>query len=465
MDAKTPLSDGFPQASREIWLALAEKTLKGAGLETLDRTTPDGLKVRAFYDAVAAGPPTGPRPLRGGPGWDLRASIAESDPIAAEARILEALAGGATSVVISVGSPDRPGVRIEGAEAFARLTRGVMTDIAPVALDAGALGRAAALWLDAAAKASPAAPLAFHLDPASAFASRGAWVGSIAKEMAQSAALGRRLAEAYPRASLFLASGRVAHEAGGSAAAEIAFAAAGALAYAKALVGAGLSMSEAWGRIVLGLAVEGEPITAIAKLRAARLVWARLAGACGAALPARLECRPSERMLTRAEPWTNLVRLTCAGFAAAVGGADAVVLASPGEGVAAHLALNVQIILMEEAHLGQVADPAGGAWAIEAHTGDLARAAWDLFARIETEGGLIAALERGTIAAEVARGRDVIAAELARGARRIVGVTDFAPSQAPPTPAAGVGGRALDPPAPGDRCPPLTPIRLEDLVG
>jgi len=389
--------------------------------------------------------------------------------------VLAALAGGATSVLVRVEGRDHAGIRVGSAQDFSRLVDGVLTDIAPIALDAGPMGRTAASWLDAAAKASPSAPLAFHLDPLSAFATAGVFAGAIDGAIADSARLAARLADIYPLASLFLASGRVAHEAGGTPAQEIAMAAAAALTYAKALTEAGLTMAEAWERIVLGLTAEAEPLTAIPKLRAARLVWARLTGACGVAAPARIEARASGRMLTRADPWTNLVRLTCAGFSAATGGADAIVLGAHSEALeptpdaaALRLARNAQIILMEEAHLGRVDDPAGGAWAFETISQDLARAAWGRFSAIEAQGGLVAILESGVLAEQIAQAREALTLDLAEGRQRIVGVTDFAPAEevpaAPPAPDLSAG--PCDPPAPGpdSQCPPLRPIRLEDLA-
>jgi len=474
MDGTMHLADGFPAATREDWLALVAKTLKGVGVETLDRATADGLTVHALYDSGATTEAKS-RPQRANPGWDIRAAVGDPDPAASHDEILGALAGGATSVLLSLAARDHAGTRVGSADDFGRLIDSVLTDIATIALDAGPLGRTAAGWLDAAAKASPTAPLAFHLDPVCAFATIGVSAGPINGAIAESARLAARLADIYPRASLFLASGRVVHEAGGTPAQEIAMAAAAALTYAKALTEAGLSMAEAWERIVLGLAAEAEPLTAIPKLRAARLVWARLTGACGVAAPARIEVRASARMLTRADAWTNLVRLTCAGFAAATGGADAIVLAAHDsalttapDAAALRLARNAQIILMEEAHLGRVDDPAGGAWAFEALTLDLARAAWERLTAVEAQGGLVAALESGALAEQVALAREALTADLAGGQRRIVGVTDFAPAEPAPAapPAPDLSDGAFDPPhqGPDSHCPPLRPISLEDLA-
>ena len=472
-----PLAGDFAVATRADWLAAVEKTLKGAAVQTLAGRTPDGLAVQPLYAADGAPAPTtfSPAPRDGERAWDIRAPVAHPDPARANAQILEALAGGASSVLVRIDPSGRDGVAVGSAEGLARLLDGVMLEVAPVALDAGFLGAAYAEWLAAAAKASPAAPLAFHLDPLSALAAAGASPVPIESHLTAGADLASRLAETYPVASLFCASGLVVHEAGGSPAAELAFAAACALAYAKALTTAGMTAEAAFGRIVLGLSVDGDVFASIAKPRAARVIWAKIAGACGAGGPARIEARSSRRMLTRADPWTNLVRLTAAGFAAAVGGADAIVLDAFTDAIglpsplARRLARNTQLILMEEAHVGAVADPLAGAWAVETLTDDLARAAWSRFTAIEAAGGIVEALASGQIAAQVEADRLALKARIAAGEVKIVGVTDFVGGMASPVevePAPTISTPAPDPrlPGPDSVCPALVPIRLDGLA-
>jgi methylmalonyl-CoA mutase len=478
LDAPTlPLAADFPPAARADWLALVEKTLKGAGIETLAGRTPDGLAVEPLYtadDALAAAA------FRAAPrgrerAWDVRAVVAHPDPARANAEILDELAGGASSVLVKIDPTGADGVAIGSAHELEQLLEGVALDIAPVALDAGFLGVACAQWLATAAKASPAAAPAFHLDPLSALAGTGVSPGPIESHLIAGAGLAAGLAEIYPKASLFRAGGAVVHEAGGTPAQELAFAAAAGLAYTKALVRAGLSMEAAFARVVLGLAVDGDALASIAKLRAARTVWARMAGACGVTGRARIEARSSRRMLTRADPWTNLVRLTGACFAAGVGGADAVVLDAFTDAIGLptaqgrRLARNTSLIAMEEAHLGVVADPMAGSWAVEAMTADLARAAWSRFTAIEAAGGIVEALRGGLIAGQVDEARAQLKAALASGRTRIVGVTDFADAAKGPVdiePGAEVSAQAPSPrlPGPDSQCPALAPIRLEALA-
>ncbi len=248
--------------------------------------------------------------------------------------------------------------------------------------------------------------------------------------------------------------------------------AAAAAAYARALGAVRLPPDHALPRIVLGLSVDQQLLVSVAKLRAARRIWARIAGACGVEAPAQIEARSSQRMLTAADPWTNLLRLTLAGFAGAVGGADALVLGSftdalgaPTE-LARRLARNTQLILAEEAHLGRVADAMGGAWAIEALTNQLARQGWNCFQAIEREGGLAAALNSGALSAEVATVRRAREAAVAEGVLPILGVTRFPDPEPLPVevePAAEVHGGwrpEVRLPGPDDHCPALVPIRV-----
>ena len=360
--ATTLLAEGFPAATREAWSGLVEKTLKGAGLDSLVTRGPDGLAIQPLYERWRDGPTRDPR-RADLPVWDIRARIAQPNTLRANADLLEDLAGGATSALLVIARPGQPGIVAGSAVGMARLLDGVMPDVAPLALDAGFLGPLTADWLADAAKSAPAAELAFHFDPLSAFAAGGVSPGPIEAHLALAAERGAALTSTYPKASLFLASGKVAHEAGAAPAAELAFAAAAAVAYVKALAQAGLSAPDALKTLVLAVAVDDDILVSVAKLRAARVVWDKIAATWDGPTPARIEARAGLRGLTRAEPWTNLTRLTVAAFAAAVGGADAIVLPTFTDPLglptplARRMARNSQLILMHEAHLGEVSDP------------------------------------------------------------------------------------------------------------
>ena len=210
---------------------------------------------------------------------------------------------------------------------------------------------------------------------------------------------------------------------------------ASAVSYARALEAAGLRAGEALGRVTLGLSADNMTFVTLAKTRAARMLWGRLCEATGVAVPARIEARSSRRMLSAADAWTNLLRLTAAGFGAGAGGADALVLdpfdvvAGAPSALAVRQARNIQLVLMEEAHLGRVADPAGGSWFVESLTRELAQAAWGLFQTIEAGGGIVAGLDR--LADQVAQARAERDAALKDGQTQMIGVTVHRPADAP----------------------------------
>lgn len=451
-----PLADDFATPTLDQWRALAGKTAPEGLIEKLAWRTADGLEVAPLHTAQDAAQPLAARPAPAADPsrpWDLRAPLNAAEPADAAAEAREHLEHGAASVLLVCDPAAADHVAVNDADDLARALEGVLPEAAPVALDAGARGSLAANWLAVWAKGAPAAPLAFHLDPLSAAArDEGLDGAAMLAEAAQTAA---RHAPAYPRASLFMASGRFAHEAGGSEAQELGAMAASAVAALKALEAAGLAPDQALPRIVLGLSSDAEYFTGIAKLRAARAIWARIAAACGAPqVPARIEARSSRRMLARMDRWTNLLRLTAAAFGAGVGGADAVILdpfdqpLGPPTPLARRQLRNIQLVLMEEAHLGRVADPAGGAWFLERLTADLARAGWDVFQKLEADGGLLAGC--GRLADEVAEAREARAARLAAGDAVMIGVNAFPdPAEPPPPPPPA--------PAPGGR---FAPVRL-----
>ena len=469
------LAAEFDAADEGRWRALVEKGLKGRPFEELVSTTADGLAIKPLYTAADAGPLLAARPAPSEDverPWDLRAAVEHPDPARANEQALGDLVGGAQSLLLKLDASAADGVAVASQDDLARVLDKVLLELAPVALDAGWQGPDAANWLAVLAKGAPNAPLAFHMDPVSAFAETGASPGPVEAHLNAAAQSAARHAQAYPRATAFLASGRAAHEAGGSEAQELGLMAACAAAYLRAMVDdAGMGVTEAFGRVVLGLSANKDVFTTVAKLRAARAIWARMAELAGVDAPAKIEARSSRRMLAKRDPWTNLLRLTAAGFGAGVGGADAVILEPFTQplGLASDLARrqarNTQLVLMEEAGLGRVADPAGGSWLFERLTDDLARAGWAEFQKIEAEGGVLEALRAGRFQADVARARDARLAAIAEKRSPNLGVTAFPPAHDDPvaldTADRSRFARSMDVRQSGDdsRCQPLIPIR------
>ena len=449
----------FPTPSPADWKALAEKALKDRPLESLVHLDADQLVVRPLYGAATGVAPLfAPRPSDAdGRAWDLRTLVEGDEPAAVNAAVLADLEGGAASVVLK-GS-----VLTDSAPLTAALD-GVALELAAVGLDAGLDGPEAANALAVAGKGSPRARLMFHMDPVSAFAETGQAPRSLEEHLMLAANTAARHAGAYPDATFFLAGGRVVHEAGGSIGQELAFAAANAVALVRAAIDAGMTAEQALRGTVLGVAVDQEYFDSLAKVRALRLMWRSLSRAFGTETPAIIETRSSRRMLSARDPWPNLLRLTAAGFAGAVGGADAVVLDAFSrangrpDAFARRQARNTQLVLMEEAHLGRVDDPAAGSWFLDQRTRELAEAGWAEFRMIEAEGGVVEALRGHLVQPRVGRARQSLEAALASGAVQMVGVTKFV--DADPRPAPAEAEAPAMPEGGGDACVPLTPMHL-----
>ncbi len=416
----------FATPSPADWRALAETALKDRDLASLVHLDADGLDVRPLYAAANAGEAvTAPRPTHAdGRAWDLRVLVEGNDAVALNGVALAQLEGGAASLLV------RGGVTADS-DTLVQTLAGVQLELAEVALDAGLDGATAADALAVAAKGSPRAKLAFHMDPASAFVAQGGGARPLADYLELAGNTAARHAEAYPDARAFLASGWVVHEAGGTAAQELGYVLANAVALTDAAGRAGLSPEQTFRRMVLGVSLDQTYFDGLAKVRALRLIWRTFTRAWGAEAEAVIEARSSRRMLAARDAWPNLLRLTAAGFAGAVGGADVIVLdafsraAGLPDAFALRQARNTQLILMEEAHLGRVDDPAAGSWFLDTRTRDLAEAGWAAFQQIEREGGLVASIEGGGIQSRVAEAAETFMGRYTRGEAQLIGVTRY----------------------------------------
>ncbi|MEU5882557.1 methylmalonyl-CoA mutase family protein [Spirillospora sp. NPDC047279] len=439
------LATAFPPASRDRWREMVKGVLRKSGAAAddtpldeieglLTRDSYDGVPIAALYtgdDAPPGRPGLAPyvREVRpdgeGLAGWDVRQRHAHPDPAVTREAILADLENGATSVWLTLGAAGLP------VDALAEALRGVYLDLAPVVLDAGAeTEQAAEAFLALVAERGHAAEVSGGLgaDPLGLQARTGSGPGAAA-----AAGLAVRCAREFPGLRAITVDGTVHHDAGGSDAEELGGAVAAGVAYLRALTDAGLSVDEAFGQIEFRLAVNADQFLSIAKLRAARRLWRRVAEVSGASdgTVMRVHAVTSSAMMTRRDPWVNMLRTTVATFAAGVGGADAVTvqpfdarLGLP-DGFARRIARNTQTLLLEESSLARVVDPAGGSWYVERITEDLARAAWEWFTEIERAGGLAAALGSGLVADRLAATWARRREDIARRKAPLTGVSEF----------------------------------------
>jgi methylmalonyl-CoA mutase len=454
----------FPPATREQWLALVSGVLKGAPFEQkLMSSSYDGIAIAPLY---ARDP--GARTLPGrtaGASWRIVQRIDLPDAAAAHAQALHDLENGATALaLVFAGTIGAYGFGLR-TDAVARVLDGVILD-AGIAIDVQAgphspgVARQVTEVVAQRGIAPGAVDIAFGLDPLGDLAaglSASPWdAGDFASGVKALAAQGYR----GPFAA---ADGRVIHNAGGSEAQELAFVLATALAYLRALEAAGIALNDARRMIGLRLAAGADQFLTLAKFRALRKLWARIEDACGVVpAPAAIAAETAWRMMTRRDPFVNMLRAAAAVAAAGLGGAGSIAVvphtAAIGlpDGDARRIARNTQLILLEESNLARVADPAAGSGALESLTRDLCAMAWQGFQEIETAGGTAAALAQGLIQSKVAAVRTARERAVAQRKHALTGTSEFpdiaepmavvlAPSPLVPG-SAGVPPAALIPP-------------------
>jgi methylmalonyl-CoA mutase len=361
--------------------------------EKLTRTTLDGIGITPL--GTPGQPHTGVRPPRQG-SWDVRARLAGTDRTLLHEAALAELEGGVTSLWLTSGDD------------LATVLDGVLVDVAAVVGD-GTLATART-FLEYAGDRALADGTNLGVDPASLI---GAELAEVAR-----LALDRDIQG-------FVIDATTVHDRGASDAQELGWSLAAAAAYLRAAEAAGLQVEQAARVVEFRYAATGEQFPTIAKLRAARRLWSRMLTLCGAPVsPQRQHAVTSRPMMSRYDPYVNMLRTTVAAFAAGVGGADAVTVLpfdSPlgvPEEFGRRMARNTSALLVEESHVAVVSDPAGGAYAVEQLTDDLATAAWSELGRIEEEGS--AGFEQRVAAVVAERERQV-----ATRRRPITGLSEF----------------------------------------
>ncbi len=458
---------GFPAASHDEWRGLVDSVLKGEPFQRLESKTYDRLPIEPLYDrAAAARAVTGRAP---GAAWTLMQRVDHPDPATANAQALDDLQNGATGLVlVFAGSVSANGFGLAASAAsVARVLDGIGFAGAAIDLNLSPATRHVvgdiATLVKNRGMAPTAADLRFSINPIGGFAASGKSARGWDELGKSFAAMVGDLSGAGFRGPFGVADGRIIHNAGGSEAQELAFALASAVAYLRALESGGIAIETARDAIYFRLTADDDQFLTMAKFRAARKLWARIEASCGLApKPVLLTAETAWRMLTRRDPYVNMLRTTIAVAAAGFGGADAITalphtapLGLP-DAFARRVARNTQLVLLEESNLARVADPAAGSGAIEALTAALCSAAWSIFQDIEKTGGALAALQSAAIQKSVAAVRAERQKAVARGKDVLTGtnaypdlhetlpaVLDVAPVKPAPDEAGNITAEAL----------------------
>jgi methylmalonyl-CoA mutase len=429
-----PLASIFPAATREAWTDLVAGVLKGGDFDRkLVARTYDGLRIEPLYPKAE-----GASPLARATHvpWRIVQRVDHPAPAEANALALADLEQGADALsLVFAGAPAARGFGLEAASVddLDAALSGVKLDLIALRLDAGQDGDRAA-WLLVALAERRGHRLAeldvdLGLDPIGTAAATGTmpegWDDRLAATL-------RDLAGRGFAGHALLADGRPYHEAGASEAQELAAILATGLAYLRALEAGGHDLAATRDAIAFLAVTDADEFLSVAKLRALRRLWARIEEACGLVpKPIRLHAETAWRMTTRRDPWVNILRGTLAAFSAGIGGADTVTVlpfTAPlglADGFARRIARNTQLILIEESNLWRVADPVAGAGGFEALTDALMTEAWRLFQEIEREGGIVRALQAGTLQHRVAETRSRREAAVATRREPLTGTSEF----------------------------------------
>ncbi|HEX5212809.1 MAG TPA: methylmalonyl-CoA mutase subunit beta [Pseudolabrys sp.] len=476
MSDDLPLAAEFPPTDEAQWRKLVEAALKGASFDKLTSQTYDGLRIEPLYPRAASAKPVAGRAP--GQAWTLTQRIDHPDPAAANKQALDDLENGATGLtLVMAGAPAARGYGtvVKTAADFERALGGVMLDLISLRIETAPFaGRPVAMQVIdlVATRKLDASLLAidFGLDPVGDMARTGSallpWpelsarAGGTAKDLA---------AKGFTKARFLRADGRPVHEAGGSEAQELAFVVATGVVYLRLLEAAGFALDEARRRLTLLMAADADEFLTIAKFRAIRKLWARVEEACGLTpKPAYVAAETAWRMLTKRDPYVNMLRATVAVTAAGLGGADNIAVlphtASLGlpDAFARRVARNTQLILLEESNLAKVADPAAGSGAIEDLTAKFCAAAWAQFQQIENAGGVWAALEAGLVQKNVAAVRAERQKAAARRIDAMTGTSDY--PNLGETPAAVLDVPRVPPPKETGAKPSIEPLPSSRLA-
>ncbi len=453
----------------ERWRELAAKELKGAAPDSLTWETPEGIPVKPLFTAAdlegleTVGGLPGIEPFVRGPRatmyanrpWTIRQYAGFSTAEESNAFYRQNLAAGQMGLSVAfdlathrgydsdhprvVGDVGKAGVAIDSVEDMKILFDGIPLDKMSVSMTMnGAVLPVLAGYVVAAEEQGVAQEQltgTIQNDILKEFMVRNTYIYPPAPSMRIVADIIEYTAKNMPKFNSISISGYHMQEAGATAVQELGFTLADGLEYARYASSRGLSVDEFAGRLSFFFAIGMNFFMEVAKLRAARLLWARIMTDLGAQKPGskmlRTHCQTSGVSLTEQDPYNNIVRTAYEAMAAVLGGTQSLHTNSFDEAIAlpsdfaARIARNTQLILAEETGVTHVIDPLGGSYYVEALTQSLANEAWKLIEEVEGLGGMTKAVESGMPKLRIEEASARRQARVDRGEEVIVGVNKY----------------------------------------
>jgi methylmalonyl-CoA mutase len=459
----------FPEKTLADWQALAAKDLGGAGPDKLTWETPEGIAVKPLYTAedlekldtlgtLPGFPPylRGPRAtMYANRPWTIRQYAGFSTAEDSNKFYRENLKAGQMGLSVAfdlathrgydsdhprvVGDVGKAGVAIDSVEDMKILFDGIPLDQMSVSMTMnGAVLPVLAGYIVAAEEQGvPQEKLSGTIqnDILKEFMVRNTYIYPPGPSMRIVADIIEYTAKHMPKFNSISISGYHMQEAGATAVQELAFTLADGLDYVRAALSKGLKIDDFAPRLSFFFCIGMNFFMEIAKLRAARLLWARLIKRFDprnpASLALRTHCQTSGVSLTEQDPYNNIIRTTIEAMAAVLGGTQSLHTNSFDEALAlptpfsAKIARNTQLIIAEESGVPHVVDPLGGSYYVESLTHSVAAAAWALIEEVEALGGMTKAVESGMPKLRIEESAARRQARIDRGDEVIVGVNKY----------------------------------------
>jgi methylmalonyl-CoA mutase len=445
----------FPEHTYEQWHAAAEALLKGASFEQkLVSKTYEGITIQPIYRREDIADlehrkhfPGTASLVRGSQadgflkaGWEVSQELKASTPQALNGIIHEGLSGGQSELNLFVGCGQDDcctgGVRLDTAADVKAALDGVALDAISIWWQCGPSVAAFAPMVIAAAGDMGVSPDklrgGFENDPFAHLVGKGISRQPLALRFDHMAALTGYAAKHAPGLRTISVQGDAYHNAGATATQELGHVIATLAAYIEEMKSRGISPETTMARTRIRLSVGSDYFMEIAKLRAARWLWSKVAAAYGVEnAPVHIHASTSKWNKTTYDAHTNMLRVTSEAFAAVVAGVDSLhigpydEISGKTDEFSRRIARNLHTILREECGLDRVIDPAGGSTYIEWLTDKIAASSWTIFQNIEKQGGMLAALEAGTVQQAVQDVANAKFQNIRRRKDRIVGANMY----------------------------------------
>ncbi|HAS11737.1 MAG TPA: methylmalonyl-CoA mutase, partial [Acidimicrobiaceae bacterium] len=464
-------AEGFDAPDLDRWKADAEKELRGKPLDELTWTTPEGIEVKPLYTEADLeglshlGGLPGQAPYVRGPyasmytnrAWTLRQYAGFSTAEESNAFYRRNLAAGQRGLSVAfdlathrgydsdhprvVGDVGKAGVAIDSVEDAKILFDGIPLDQMSVSMTMnGAVLPTMANYIVAAEEQGVSQDQlagTIQNDILKEFMVRNTYIYPPAPSMRIVADIIGYTATHMPKFNSISISGYHMQEAGATLEQELAFTIADGMEYVRAAQEAGLDIDAFAPRLSFFFCIGQNFFGEIAKLRAARLLWAKVMKQLGAkadkSLMLRTHCQTSGVSLTEQDPYNNVIRTAYEAMSAVLGGTQSLhtnafdeALGLPTE-FSARIARNTQLILGDETDVTKVVDPLAGSYYVESLTAGLADAAWELIEEVEGMGGMTKAIEAGMPKLRIEESAAKRQARVDRGEDVIVGVNKYVP--------------------------------------